>query len=165
MKALGRSKVWKRLASERRTFYYSRIRPNFLHMQGDFITIATYPYPHDPELTALQARLTEAGLHFYVMDNNFLSVIPFDTQAIGGVKVRVHEEQLGRAQRVLEKLKAERPLPIEPLDEEDAAWMQERQEEAIKQEREGRRVLRVLGVGGGLLGLGALLRWLVVLMG
>lgn len=133
-------------------------------MQGDFVTIATFPYPHDPELTAFQARLTEAGLQYYVMDSHFLSVIPFDTQAIGGVKVRVPEEQLGRAQRVLDRLKAERPKPLEPMDEEDARWMMERKEEEIRQEKEGRKVLSVLGVGSGLVGIGALLRWLSTLM-
>lgn len=127
----------------------------------DFYTIVTYPYPHDAELVALKARLDQAGLDYYVMDHHFLSVVPFDTQAIGGVKVRVRGDQTGRALRLLRALQAERPLPIEPLDAEDAAWMAERAQEAEQRERYGKRFLRLLKLSGGLLGGGLLLRLLM----
>lgn len=124
----------------------------------DFVTVATYPYPHDAELVALKARLDDAELDYYVMDNNFLSVVPFDTQAIGGVKVRVLATQTGRAHRVLKELQAERPLPIKPLDEEDAAWMAERAAETEQRERYGRRFMRMLKLSGVLIGGGVVVK-------
>jgi hypothetical protein len=131
----------------------------------DFHTIVSYPYPHDAELVALRARLDDAGLDYYVMDHHFLSVVPFDTQAIGGVKVRVRGHQTGRAMTLLRELKAERPREIEPIDEEDAAWMAERAREGVARERYGRRLVRTLKISGGLLGSGLLVRLLLELVG
>jgi len=130
-------------------------------MPQDFITIATYPYPHDAELVALKARLDAAQLDYYVMDHHTLSIVPFDTQAIGGVKVRVRQDQTGRASSLLRELKAERPRPIEPLDEEDAAWMAERAQQLQAREHYGRRFLQALKIGGGLLAGGMLVSLLL----
>jgi hypothetical protein len=130
-------------------------------MPQDFVTITTYPYPHDAELVALRARLDAAQLDYYVMDHHTLSIVPFDTQALGGVKVRVRQDQTGRAGALLRELQAERPRPIEPLDAEDAAWMAERTEQLQVREHYARRFLQALKLGAGLLAGGLLLQWVL----
>jgi len=127
----------------------------------DFTTLVSYTYPHDAELVALQAQLAQAGLQYYVMDQHFLGVLPFDSQAIGGVKVRVLDSQLGRAQAILDALKAQRPQVLEPIDEEDAAWMAERQAEEALRERDAKRFLTAVKITAALTVGGGLLAWLL----
>ena len=129
--------------------------------EGDFVTLTTYPFPHDAELVALKARLDQAGLRYYVMDDNFLSVVPFDTQAIGGVKVRVWEPQLGQALQIWELLKEERPQGIEPIDSEDAAWMAERAQAEAQRGAKAKSTFWTMGIVSGISLLGYLLYELV----
>lgn len=128
-------------------------------MAQDFITIITYTYPHDAELVALKALFDQHQIRYYVMDHHFLGVVPFDTQAIGGVKVRVIQSQAGRATTLLAQLKIERPEEPKPIDEEDAEWMAQRAVDQQKREKDAKRFIRVvvgsLLVGGG----GSLLFW------
>lgn len=130
-------------------------------MQQDFITLTTYTYPHDAELTALKALLDDHQVRYYVMDDHFLGVVPFDTQAIGGVKVRVISSQWGRANQLLQRLKQERPRELQPFDDEDAAWMAMRQAEEADRERQAKRLLRILALTVALGSGGTLLAWLL----
>ncbi|MEM9987586.1 MAG: hypothetical protein AAF804_21045 [Bacteroidota bacterium] len=130
--------------------------------EGDFVTLTTYPYPHDAELVALKARLDQADLRYYVMDDNFLSVVPFDTQAIGGVKVRVWEPQLGQALQIWELLKEERPQVIQPIDPEDEAWMIERAKAEAQRGAKAKSTFLAMGIGSGISILGYILYRLVM---
>lgn len=75
-----------------------------------FVTIATFTYPH--EITILKHLLQEAGLQFYFENETMLSVAPFYTYALGGIRLKVHKEDAEAAKQVLEDFNHNNHLKI-----------------------------------------------------
>jgi hypothetical protein len=79
-----------------------------------FVTVATYTFPWEAQLA--KARLESEGIESVVADE--IAAGLYGANAIGGVKLRVREEDAGRATALLGTL---RPLPeIYLVTEEDA---------------------------------------------
>jgi len=79
-----------------------------------FVTVATYAFPWEAQLA--KARLESEGIDSVVADE--ISAGLYGANAIGGVKLRVREEDAGRATALLG---TRRPLPeIYLVSEEDA---------------------------------------------
>jgi ribosomal protein L37AE/L43A len=79
-----------------------------------FVTVAVYVYPWEAQLA--KARLETEGIESLVADENAAGI--YGANAIGGIKLRVREEDLDRATDLLRTL---RPIPeIYLVTEEDA---------------------------------------------
>jgi hypothetical protein len=67
----------------------------------NLVTIMTSTYPH--ELVILQGRLEAEGIYCFIRDELTAQLNPFVSDAIGGAKLQVREEDAERAIRILEE--------------------------------------------------------------
>jgi len=75
-----------------------------------FITAATFSYPH--EITILKHLLLGAGLSFYFENETMATVIPLYSQALGGIKLKVHLNDLDTVKDILKQLNTNTHLKI-----------------------------------------------------
>lgn len=75
-----------------------------------FVTAAIFTYPH--EITILKHLLEEAGLQFYFENETMASVVPFYTQALGGIKLKVHKNDLTTVKEILDNFNHNNHLKI-----------------------------------------------------
>jgi len=71
---------------------------NYILMKH-FVTAAIFSYPH--EITILKHLLLEAGLQFYFENETMTSVVPMYSQALGGIKLKVHQNDLDTVNEIL----------------------------------------------------------------
>jgi hypothetical protein len=76
----------------------------------DFITIAVFDYPH--EVTILKHLLTGARLTFYFENETMTAIAPMYSQALGGIRLRVHPNDLEAVQEILSTLNDQTNLKI-----------------------------------------------------
>jgi hypothetical protein len=69
----------------------------------DFETIAVFSYPH--EIVILKHRLDQEGIHYFFENEATLSVIPLYSNALGGIKLKIHPNDLETVQQILDELK------------------------------------------------------------
>jgi hypothetical protein len=76
------------------------------------ITVATFSRPEQAHL--LRMRLEAAGIRAFVQDENMVQMNWFYSNAIGGVRVQVAEEDLALAEEILrdEGIACEKPPPV-----------------------------------------------------
>ena len=74
----------------------------------DFLTAAVFDYPH--EIAILRHLLTEAEIPFYFENESIISIAP--TLALGGIKLKVHPDDLETVQEILKKLNDRNNLKI-----------------------------------------------------
>lgn len=74
----------------------------------DFITAAVFNYPH--EITILKHLLAEAELSFYFENETVNHIAP--AMALGGIKLKVHPEDLETVKEILEKFNERNNLKI-----------------------------------------------------
>lgn len=65
------------------------------------VTVATFIYSH--EAAILKSRLEAEGIQCYLKDENTLQVQPFYSNAIGGVKLQVSDNDVIRAKKIVEE--------------------------------------------------------------
>lgn len=94
--------------------------------KGEFTTIATHMYPHDAGLAILKARLTDEGIPFFMQDEHYVAIAPFESLAIGGVKLRIRTADEPLVRMLLSEMTPQPPITEEEVDPEDAAWIAER---------------------------------------
>ncbi|MBS1635944.1 MAG: DUF2007 domain-containing protein [Bacteroidetes bacterium] len=75
-------------------------------MHDNLVTLTTYTYSSDTMMLA--ARLDDAGIKYFLKDENLISADPFLSNAVGGVKVQVCEADYDRARAVLDEVNAAR---------------------------------------------------------
>lgn len=75
-----------------------------------FVTAAVFTYPH--EIAILRHLLQDTGLQFYFENETMLSVVPFYTQALGGIKLKVHRNDLDTVNQILEDFNYNNHLKI-----------------------------------------------------
>jgi hypothetical protein len=75
-----------------------------------FITAATYSYPH--EITILKHLLHGAGLSFYFENETMATVVPLYSHALGGIKLKVHPNDIDTVKDILEQLNTNTHLKI-----------------------------------------------------
>lgn len=68
----------------------------------DFVTAAIFSYPH--EITILKHLLEEAGIAYFFENETMMTIVPMYTQALGGIKLKVHRNDLDTVKDILENL-------------------------------------------------------------
>lgn len=69
---------------------------------NDWVTIITFTYP--PQAVVLKGRLESEGIECYLKDELTAQVNPFYSNAVGGVKLQVRQEDMDSAITILKEL-------------------------------------------------------------
>jgi len=76
----------------------------------DFITIAIFNYPH--EITILKHRLEQEEIQFFFENETMMNIVPMYSQALGGIKLKVHLEDEALAIEILTEFNGDENLKI-----------------------------------------------------
>ena len=76
----------------------------------DFITIAIFNYPH--EITILKHRLEQEAIQFFFENETLMNIVPMYSQALGGIKLKVHPEDEALAKEIVRELNGNENLKI-----------------------------------------------------
>ncbi|MDX1461468.1 MAG: DUF2007 domain-containing protein [Marinirhabdus sp.] len=68
----------------------------------DYQVIAIFTYPS--EYTVLQHLLQQAEIQFVFQNETMISVLPFHSNAIGGIRLLVHKDDIHEARKIVEDL-------------------------------------------------------------
>lgn len=75
-----------------------------------FITIAIFNYPH--EITILKHRLEQEEIQFFFENESIMNIVPMYSQALGGIKLKVHPEDEALAKEILTEFNGNENLKI-----------------------------------------------------
>jgi predicted RNA-binding Zn-ribbon protein involved in translation (DUF1610 family) len=75
----------------------------FVPMQEKLITIASFPQPIEAHIA--KGRLEAEGIMCFLGDEHIVSVHPFYSHAVGGVKLKVREEEAKQALAILQEIR------------------------------------------------------------
>ena len=76
----------------------------------DFVTAAIFTYPH--EITILKHLLAEAGINFFFENETMTSIVPMYSAALGGIKLKVHPNDIETVKAILESFSSDNHLRI-----------------------------------------------------
>lgn len=76
----------------------------------EFVTVAVFSYPH--EITILKHLLTEAGISFFFENETMASIVPMYSFALGGIRLKVHPNDLDAVKEILRNLDEQNHLKI-----------------------------------------------------
>lgn len=76
----------------------------------EFITVAVYSYPH--EITIIKHLLEEAGISYFFENETMASIAPMYSYAIGGIKLKVHPNDIEEVKTILKNLEEQNNLRI-----------------------------------------------------
>ncbi len=76
----------------------------------DFVTAAVFTYPH--EITILKHLLTDAGITFFFENETITSIVPMYSSAFGGIKLKVHPNDLETVKEILDEFSSRNNLRI-----------------------------------------------------
>lgn len=68
----------------------------------DFITVAVYTYPH--EYAVLKLLFEQENINYFFQNETMVGVFPFYSNALGGILLKVHKNDLDKAKEILESL-------------------------------------------------------------
>jgi hypothetical protein len=68
----------------------------------DFITIAVFNFPQ--EIVVLKSILENEGIVHYFENETIVSVDPFASLAFGGIKLKIHPNDIEMVQMILDNL-------------------------------------------------------------
>ena len=66
----------------------------------NFVTVATFTYAF--EYAILRIVLDQKGIHYVFENETMLSVFPFYSNALGGISLKVHKNDVSLIQQILE---------------------------------------------------------------
>lgn len=75
-----------------------------------FVTIAIFNYPH--EITILRHRLEQEEIQFFFENETMMNIVPIYSQALGGIKLKVHPEDEALAKEILTEFNGNENLKI-----------------------------------------------------
>ena len=75
-----------------------------------FITIATFVYIHEIEI--LKHHLDQEGLQYYFENEIMSSIAPMYSNALGGIKLKIHPNDFETVKSILQELKYNNNLKI-----------------------------------------------------
>ena len=75
-----------------------------------FVTIAIFNYPH--EITILKHRLEQEEIQFFFENETMMNIVPMYSQALGGIKLKVHPEDEALAKEILTEFNGNENLKI-----------------------------------------------------
>ncbi|MGM0635819.1 MAG: DUF2007 domain-containing protein [Bacteroidota bacterium] len=76
----------------------------------DFKKIAVFTYPH--EYSVLKLLLEKANLRFFFQNETVIGIVPFYSNAMGGIFLKVHPADLAEAQQILKDFNREDNLDL-----------------------------------------------------
>ncbi len=68
----------------------------------EFKTIAIFNYTH--EIVVLKHRLDQEEIQYYFENETMSSIAPFYSNALGGIKLKIHPNDFERVQEILDNL-------------------------------------------------------------
>ena len=68
----------------------------------DFKTIAIFTYPS--EYAVLRLLLEHHEIRHVFQNETMISVLPFHSNAIGGIRLKVHQDDIALAEEIIENL-------------------------------------------------------------
>lgn len=68
----------------------------------EFKTIAIFNYTH--EIVVLKHRLDQEEIRYFFENETMSSIAPFYSNALGGIKLKIHPNDFERVQRILDEL-------------------------------------------------------------
>lgn len=75
-----------------------------------FETIAIFTYPS--EYTVLEHLLQQQAIRYVFQNETMISILPFHSNAIGGIRLKVHPQDKETAIQIIEDLKSSGRLQI-----------------------------------------------------
>jgi len=69
----------------------------------NFIKIAAFTYPH--EYAVLKLILEQQEIRFFFQNETVIGIIPFYSNAMGGIFLKVHPEDKEKAKNILKEFK------------------------------------------------------------
>ncbi|WP_271855311.1 DUF2007 domain-containing protein [Patiriisocius marinus] len=76
----------------------------------DFKTIAIFTF--QSEYTVLQHLLEQANLRYVFQNEMMISVLPFHSNAVGGIRLRVHINDIEKAKIIINSLEDNSHLSV-----------------------------------------------------
>lgn len=76
----------------------------------EFVTAAIFNYPH--EITILKHRLEQEDIAYFFENEATTSIVPMYSIALGGIKLKVHPNDLPSVQKILDDLNDPSQLTI-----------------------------------------------------
>lgn len=76
----------------------------------NFITIAVFQYTHEIEI--LKHRLNNEGITYFFENEATASVVPMYSLALGGIKLKIHPNDIVAVNLILDELKGGNNLRI-----------------------------------------------------
>lgn len=77
---------------------------------NDFVTVAVFDYPH--EITVLRHLLDQSEIQYFFENETMMNIVPMYSQALGGIRLKVHPEDLETVRDILKKLEDDSNLRI-----------------------------------------------------
>ena len=77
---------------------------------NNFITAAIFNYPH--EITVLKHLLEQSEIEYFFENETIMNIAPMYSQALGGIKLKVHPDDVETVREILKKLDDESHLKI-----------------------------------------------------
>ena len=68
----------------------------------DFETIAIFSYTH--EIVILKHRLEQEGIAYFFENETMSSIAPWYSNALGGIKLKIHPNDFATVERILSEL-------------------------------------------------------------
>jgi hypothetical protein len=68
----------------------------------EFKTIAIFNYTH--EIVVLKHRLEQEGIQYFFENETMSSIAPFYSNALGGIKLKIHPNDFEKVQEILDNL-------------------------------------------------------------
>ena len=76
----------------------------------DFVTIARFTYPCD--YAVLELVLQNNNINYIFLNETVISVLPFHSNAYGGIRLQVHKNDKEKAEEIINNLNKSASLKI-----------------------------------------------------
>lgn len=77
---------------------------------NNYIKIAAFTYPH--EYAILKHILEQHDIRFFFQNETVIGIIPFYSNALGGIFLKVHPEDVEQTKKILQEFQQEGNLHI-----------------------------------------------------
>lgn len=77
---------------------------------SEFVTVAVFDYPH--EITVLKHLLEQSEIQYFFENETMMNIVPMYSQALGGIRLKVHPDEVETVQEILKKLSGDSNLKI-----------------------------------------------------
>ena len=77
---------------------------------NDFITVAVFNYPH--EIAVLKHLLEQSEIEYFIENETMMNIAPMYSQALGGIKLKVHPKDADTVKEIVKKLNDDSNLKI-----------------------------------------------------